>query len=224
MRVLRSALSKALLGLLVVSTVGMGGPITRSPRPQAVARVRPVALAGSHWKANVRTLVARPRGRIAVGRRSVIYPPPRTSIDALLARRALNPGRFDRLHPALGRILGRLELIRTGVTCGPGGGLIFLTPYHQYLIRRRALNPARFDHFHPILGLLLAEDARLRALPCPQVVTPPGGTPGGGSVGGVDVNNPQAVPEPSTLWLGLLALIGGAWACPRFGRTGPVPA
>ncbi|MBX6313333.1 MAG: hypothetical protein IRY99_10530 [Isosphaeraceae bacterium] len=160
------------------------------------------------------------------------------TIESLLARRALNPARFDHYHPQLGQILKRDLLLRA--ICRPGQHLRLLpdTPHTRYLKWRRSLNPQRFDHYHPVLGPILAEDDRLLAGPCPlspeQILPPlinpptPGGPvvppifpPGGGTTTGG--NNPPfgpeeiAIPEPSGLVLLLIGSISallarwGAW-------------
>lgn len=196
-----------LIGWLGASLAAEGGPITVASRPLRVKAVRPptVSVAGPHWKAGVKGLVARSAAaRVGKQRAGVSYPPNPVTIEGLLARRAINPRRFDHYHGSLGRILGRAEKIREGLICGPGGGLIYLTPYHRYLIKRRELNPARFDHFHPLLGAILKEDARLRLTPCPRPGDD-GGVPGGGGGGG------QVVPEPSTILLATIGLGLGGW-------------
>ncbi len=154
-----------------------GGYGARSTR---VAQMHPVQSANVAWKQNLGTLRPYANARAAslnsatsAGRWSGS---PYT-IDSLLARRALNPMRFDRFHPRLGLLLARDLRLRAAASqgCLPMNGLLAPTAYHRYLQWRRALNPARFDHFHPILGPLLAEDNQLRNSPfCPQpgYVTP----------------------------------------------------
>jgi hypothetical protein len=174
---------------------------------------RPLAVAGAHWKANLRAVV---RSRAASLRTSagVRYGPNPVTIESLLAKRALNPRRFDRNHPGLGPILVRAQKIRDGLICGYGTGLIYLTPYHRYLLAKRALNPDRFDHYHPILGAILAEHIRVRDTPCDNG----GGTPGGGGEGGGNNGGggngggepgelPQLlVPEPSSVVIAMIGL------------------
>jgi len=139
------------------------------------------------------------------------------TIEGLLARRALNPARFDFYHPELGKFLARDEQLRMACAMGiPAlNGLIAPTAYHRYLEFRRSLNPARFDFYHPILGVILAEDERLRMTPCPpmptirmpgpgRILPPPVGVVGGVTIPGRrppgvggGVNNHGGPPPPT---------------------------
>lgn len=150
---------------------------------------------------------ARPAVQVELTAASAASP----SIDGLLARRALNPARFDRNNPGLGKLLSRDLELRAIRDAGimPTGGLLLSTPRNDYLRWRRSLNPARFDHYHPLLGLLLAEDERLR-LPLPpspppdeggHVIPPPPPPPPPPPL-------PPPVPEPGSLALLGLGLAG----------------
>ena len=192
---------------------------------RAPATARPSAVRGGGYKANLQSLKTYSKSSahsrsVVVGKSVVTYAANRVTIEALLARRALNPARFDAFHPKLGQLLSRDERLRAGgANCGPLNGLISNIPYHKYLLWRRSLDPNRFDRYHPILGAILAEDQRLRALPCPPSGVSPGttspgvgapagggsgGGPGGGGPGGGDT---PSVPEPSTF---VLTLLGSA--------------
>jgi hypothetical protein len=187
------------------------------PAPRRATAARPIKSSPSHWKAQVGTLrpyarAARLRAARAVGNRVVKYPPPKYTIEGLLARRALNPTRFDLAHPNLGRLLDRDARLRAAGNSGSYNGLLISSARHNYLRWRWGLNPARFEHFHPILGVILAEDHRLQNLtPPPPVIPPPvtpgepGGSPGGenggGGSGGEGPGEPQVVPEPASVVL-----------------------
>lgn len=204
---------EAAYGLVAPGSASRGGK---------VAQHRPLTRARSGWKQQVgaltpyqtrtTSLVATKTGRL------VSYPPNRVTIDSLLARRALNPKRFDFYHPQLGRFLARAQNYREiGPICGNEPlGIISDTPYHRYLLWRRSLNPDRFDFYHPLLGVILQEHKRIidkgRVCPPrppvppkppgpPKPPKPPG--PGGGTV-----SPQQVVPEPSSVVL--LALGMGA--------------
>jgi len=119
----------------------------------------------------------------------------------LLAKRALNPAKFDRTYPNIGRLLARDERLRAANNSGPLNGLLYPSAYHNYLQWRRGLDPVRFDYYHPVLGAILAEDQRIRDLvatnnpstptnPSAGELTPPDttptvpGIPAGGDEGG----------------------------------------
>ncbi len=182
---------------------------------------RPLPRAASGWKRQVGSLapykaattkvVATKTGRV------VSYPPNRLTMEGLLARRALNPKRFDYYHPYLSRFLVRAEQFRaTGPICGIEPiGIISDTPYHRYLLWRRSLNPNRFDFYHPLLGVILQEHARIvdagKVCPPkpptppikPKPPSPPGGNGDSGKPdgGGGTVTPQQVVPEPSSVAL-----------------------
>lgn len=137
----------------------------------------------------------------------------------LHARRDLDPTRFDRFHPGLGKFLAIDDRMRAAQSqnCAPLDGLLPNNAHFRYLQFRRNINPMRFDRYHPSLGALLAEDTRLRTgQGCvggeiiPPPVTPP--TPPGipspiPPIGGPGVG-PTAVPEPGSLALLSLGLAG----------------
>jgi len=156
-------------------------------------------------------------------------------LQYLLARRALDPARFDRSHPHMGPILALDERLRAaqGQDCRPMNGILKDSPHTRYMKFRRSLNPARFDLYHPTHGALLAEDERLRTgagcvspeiIPPPVVVTtpstpssspqiiPPVGIPSPTQFG----VNPQSVPEPGSLALIVIGSVGAL--APRFLR------
>ncbi len=176
--------------------------------------------------------------------------PATTRLAYLLARRDVDPARFDHYHPGLGPILANDERLRAaqGTPCTPMNGLLPNSAHYRYLHYRRNLDPTRFDHYHPALGALLAEDDRLRtSTVCVPTVSPPpagssggngsssagtpgsGGPTGGGGVppaGGGTVNptggGPSAVPEPASLTLILLGF-AGAFAARRKTPDKPEP-
>jgi len=188
------------------------------------------------WKAGLHAVAPRPRAihqaRATHARSTPTYPGSPYTIDGLLARRALNPARFDHYHPMLGPDLARDARLRAACAAGmaPTNGLFPASAFLTYLQHRRSLNPARFDTYHPTLGPLLAEDQRLRGVVCPmpEVIMPPPlgggggntGTGGGGGSGGSSSGGGGGgVPEPSTFVLiaiGATALGGrAAWRCRR---------
>jgi hypothetical protein len=230
----RSTFWTILLTLVGTSVPSVGTAAFHRPAARrAQAAARPVKASPSHWKAQVGSL--RPyakagsvRATRIVGNRAVQYAPSKFSIGGLLAKRALNPARFDMAHPNLGRLLERDARLRAAGTSGPYNGLLVPSAYHNYLRWRWSLNPARFEHYHPILGVILAEDNRLQNLtpayspglitpppisllptnpppinPPPSIIPPPpGGTPGGGGGGGgPGPGGTPAVPEPASIVL-----------------------
>lgn len=208
MLILYPSLGRAAYGLV---------PPGSTPRAGGYTQARPLARAAAGgWKQQVGALApyqARTSAVIATRTgRLVTYPPSQVSIEGLLARRALNPTRFDYHHPNIGRLLARAETYRgMDSLCGTNNdGILSDTPYHRYLLWRRSLNPDRFDHYHPLLGVLLKEHQRIidAGKVCPPDPDPdptggggddggdPGGNPGGGGV------RPQeVVPEPSSVVL-----------------------
>jgi hypothetical protein len=151
-----------------------------------------------------------------------VYPVDPITIEGLLARRALDPARFDQFHHKLGRILAKDARLRAGMglDCSSFNGLLAPTAYHRYLKFRRSLNPRRFDHYHPVLGPLLAEDNRLRLVAnCPEFppqflippIAPPPGSQNEHGHGNPPPPPPPVTPVPEPAGLTLF-LIGAASA------------
>lgn len=195
---------------LVAAVLGAGAPsvgMAAYQHPAGAghhAAATPIRANGASWKAKLGTLKTYARaGHVhaarGVGSRDIQYAPSRYTIEGLLAKRALNPARFDLSHKDLGRLLARDARLRAAGVSGPYNGLLYPSAYHNYLRWRWGLNPARFEHYHQILGVILAEDHRLAHLTgpgstggtpsSPEIITPPpsstigGGSPSGGGGG-----------------------------------------
>ena len=153
------------------------GATTRQNRVQVSGRAA-VSAVRHNWKASTNTLRTREQSlRLSgavpknFGRLS-----PETRLQYLQARRNLAPGRFDRYHPWLGRILRRDDQLRAALAqnCQPVNGLVPNTRYWRYIRYRRSLAPARFDYYHPALGAIVVEDQRLRSgVLCPPAMNIP---------------------------------------------------
>jgi len=158
-------------------------------------------------------------------------------LSYLHARRDLNAARFDKYHPQLGRFLAIDDRLRAAQSqdCRPMSGLLPNNAHFRYLQFRRNLDPARFDFYHASLGALLAQDNLLKSgQPCVagEIIPPPLPTPTGtpspsGPTGspsnpsdtpfpppppgvgiGTTIFPPRAVPEPGSLTLISLGLVG----------------
>lgn len=187
-------------GLLLLATspgltlAGYARPSQLAP-PSSRLAVRPavprvVVRPNQSWKTGLGTLSTYSAARRPVAQ-TVSTQGVRTAstgssaLETMLARRALNPARFDFYNPVLGPLLSDVARARAAsgtVTAAALNGLLPDTPYINYLRWRRSLNPARFDYYHPTLGPILREDERVRNLPPPLDpepggVIPPGGTP-----------------------------------------------
>jgi hypothetical protein len=117
------------------------------------------------------------------------------SASAMQMMRNQNPQLFDRMFPALGKLLVKDTQIRIAQAQGvtPTNGLLPNTALYNYLEYRRSLNPARFDYYHPVLGPILAENQQIQTQTNPtpppkgEIIPPP---TGGGGDGGNDGGNP----------------------------------
>lgn len=172
----------------LLAWIALIGPGTSSSYSKAVGV--PAA-----WKALYRAVHTKPPVlKTASGRvRTADYSGSRLSVAAMSAMRSQNPRLFDRLFPAVGRVVAADTQIRIAMAQGvtPTNGLLPNTPLYNYLEFRRSLEPGRFDYYHPVLGPILAENQRLQTqtnpTPLPGGILPPpigdeggGESPGGG--------------------------------------------
>lgn len=211
------------------------GPSLTNAQPRHNV-ARPIHSSTSHWKAQIGTLktyadASQTLATRNVGQHTIQYAPSRVTIEGLLAKRALNPARFDQTFKTLGRLLARDERIRAGGNTEPLNGLLYPSAKHNYLRWRRSLNPARFDHYHPIRGAILAEDLRIRNLlthpsggeTIPPIIGPgipagnhaSGGPPGGGNPPPGVIEKPPVVPEPRSIVLFAFGALGIAYVATK---------
>ena len=99
--------------------------------------------------------------------------------DYLTYRHDLNPTRFDHNHPRLAGLFDKPECV----------GEVPETPFWEKLEKRHDLNPTRFDHYHPFLGKIMDRNQEAEK-GCQEGEHHP----------------PTAVPEPSSIVLGLFGL------------------
>jgi hypothetical protein len=101
-------------------------------------------------------------------------------------------------------------------------GLLPEVPMVQYLRWRRGLNPAQFDRNHPNIAAMLVRDAAVR--PTVSVAQIPGPRPSDTIPPdrvGIPSAQSAAIPEPSSLLLGLTLMGAGAlWARSARRRVG----
>lgn len=128
--------------------------------------------------------------------------PETPSINYLRWQRSLNPARFDRSHPQLGRLLGTDQTIRASLPPAP------------------VVLPASYPP--PTAPQVVLPPPTLSILPPTSLTTTPPSTTGGGPnppPGGTSTGNPpstppitKAVPEPASL---VLLALGSAFAIRR---------
>lgn len=143
-------------------------------------------------------------------------------LNALEARRSIDPARFDANHPGIGPMIGAQLQLQQMILSGKFDPTVLAqaeqvllpnTPYYQYFEARRSIDPARFDTYHPDLSATIAQNQVLHNLIGSAenlVPFPAGGT------------SPLTVPEPGPLTLvavAVSALLALRWMRGRFTRA-----
>ncbi len=194
---MRKMIFGALLALLAMA--GPGASLSYSKTP---------AIPGS-WKSLYRAVHTKPpvvrttSGHVQTSN----YTGSKLSVATMDLMRIQNPQLFDKLFPALGKLVVADTQIRLAMAQGvtPTNGLLPNTPLYNYLEYRRNLNPARFDYYHPVLGPILAENQQIQTqtnpTPLPgQIIPPPPGQGDGGNGGGGGTPSPTppggVIPTP----------------------------
>ncbi len=176
---------KMIVGPLLawIAVVGLGASPSYSKTPAVPASWRTLYKAVHTKPAVIHTA----SGKVQTSN----YSGSRLSVAAMVMMRSQNPRLFDRMFPALGKVVTTDSQIRLALAQGvtPTNGLLPSTPLYNYLMYRRSLNPSRFDYYHPVLGPVLAENQQTQTqtnpTPLPgEFIPPPTGGQGDGNNGG----------------------------------------